>query len=62
MKAVVGAVLQRDKRMQQGVLPYVDDLLVDEDIVSAEEVIQHFARYGLDCKPPQRAADGARLL
>lgn len=62
MKGVVRAVLERDERMKRGVLPYVDDLLIDEDIVSADEVVQHFARYGLDCKPPERAADGARLL
>ena len=62
MKAVVKAVLERDDRLVRGVLPYVDDLLVDEDIVSADEVVQHFQSYGLECKPPQRAADGARLL
>ncbi|XP_043223552.1 uncharacterized protein LOC122382380 [Amphibalanus amphitrite] len=55
-------VLELDERVQRGVLAYVDDMLVDEDIVSAEEVVQHFQRYGLECKPPQRAADGARML
>ena len=48
--------------MERAVLPYVDDLLVDEDVVSADRVVEHFARYGLECKPLQRAADGARLL
>ena len=62
MKAVVGAILKRDEAVNRGVLPFVDDLLVDEDIVSAEQVVAHFARYGLQCKPPQRAAHGARLL
>ncbi|XP_043244736.1 uncharacterized protein LOC122393130 [Amphibalanus amphitrite] len=62
MKAVVKKVLQLDERVQRGVLAYVDDLLVDEDIVSAEEVVQHFKRFGLECKPPQRAADGTRML
>ena len=62
MKAVVRAVLERDAAVARGVLPYVDDLLVDEDVVSAEHVVEHFARYGLACKPPVRAADGARLL
>ena len=62
MKTVVRTVLEQDARMCRGVLPYADDLLVDEDIVSADEVVQHFARYGLECKPPQRAAEGARLL
>ncbi|XP_043212392.1 uncharacterized protein LOC122376558, partial [Amphibalanus amphitrite] len=62
MKAVVRAVLLQDEVVARGVLPYVDDLLVDEEIVSADHVVEHFARYGLDCKPPERAAEGARLL
>ena len=62
MKAVVRSVLEQDDTIGRGVLSYVDDLLVDEDIVSAERVIEHFSQYGLACKPPQRAADGARLL
>lgn len=62
MKAVVGAVLAEDADMQRAVLPYVDDLLVNEDIISADSVVRHFARFGLTCKQPERAADGARLL
>ena len=62
MKAVVRAILDQDETVGRGVLPYVDDLLVNEDVISAERVVQHFARYGLQCKPPQRAASGARLL
>ena len=62
MKAVVRTVLEQDPVMQRAVIPYVDDLCVNEDVVSAERVIAHFASYGLQCKPPERAADGARLL
>lgn len=62
MRAVVRAVLQQDPSVEQAVLPYVDDLLVNEDVMSAEQVIAHFARYGLECKLPERAASGARLL
>ena len=62
MKAVVRAVLDQDPDIERAVLPYVDDLLVNEDIVSAERVVAHFAQHGLDCKPPERAASGARLL
>ena len=62
MKAVVRAVLEQDPSVERAVLPYVDDLLVNEDIVSAERVIEHFAEYGLECKPPERAAAGTRLL
>ncbi|XP_043226962.1 uncharacterized protein LOC122384052 [Amphibalanus amphitrite] len=62
MKAVVRAVLDQDPDIGRAVLPYVDDLLVNEDIVSAERVVAHFAQFGLDCKPPERAASGVRLL
>ena len=62
MKAVVRTVLQQDPVMKRAVIPYVDDLCVNEDVVSAERVIAHFASYGLQCKLPERATDGARLL
>ena len=62
MKAVVRSVLEQDPEVQRAVLPYVDDLLVNEDVLSAERVVAHFAKYGLDCKPPERAVSGARLL
>ena len=62
MRAVIREVLARDPDVNRAVLPYADDLLVNEDVVSAERVVAHLRDNGLECKPPQRAADGARLL
>ncbi|XP_037093010.1 uncharacterized protein LOC119112829 [Pollicipes pollicipes] len=62
IKAVVRSVLEQDAVVQRAVLPYVDDLLVNEDVLSAERVVVHFAEFGLDCKHPERAASGAWLL
>ena len=62
MKSVVREVLAQSPRLAEAVLPYADDLLVDEAAVSAEEVAQHFARFGLACKSPERVASGARML
>ena len=62
MKAVVRTVLEQDPQMETAVLPYADGLLVNEDGVSAEQVVSHFAKYGLTCKAPERVADGARML
>ena len=59
MKAVVQAVLDQDDRIRKAVLAYVDDLFVDESVAKADEVIAHFAGFGLKCKAPQRVADGA---
>ena len=62
MKAVVRAVLQQDSDVDRATIPYVDDLCVNEDIISADQVVEHFRTYGLECKPPERASHGARLL
>ena len=62
MKAVVRAVLSQCPTMTEAVLPYVDDLCVNEDLVNADDVVAHFSKFGLECKPPERATNGARLL
>ena len=62
MRSVVKTILAQHPKLESGVLGYVDDLLVDESVVDAEEVVEHFKRFGLECKPPVRAADGARVL
>ena len=63
MKAVVQKVLDQDERIKRAVLAYVDDLLVDENTATADEVIAHFARFGLECKAPQRVThEGMRAL
>ena len=62
MKAVVREVLSQCPTMMKAVLPYVDDLCVNEEIVSADEVVAHFFKFGLECKPPERATGGARFL
>ncbi|KAK3878418.1 hypothetical protein Pcinc_017002 [Petrolisthes cinctipes] len=61
-KAVVKTILAQDANIESAVVPSVDDLLVNEDIVSAEQVATHFSAFGLECKPPNWAADGACLL
>ena len=62
MKKVVQTVLSQDAEVERATIPYVDDLCVNEDIVSADRVVEHFSRYGLECKPPERVQCGARLL
>ena len=41
---------------------YLDDIFVNEDVVSVQCVENHLLRYGLECKPAERVADGARVL
>ena len=62
MRAVLEAVLQQDPAVYEATSAYIDDVFVNEDIVSAETVQSHLRRYGLSCKPPERLRDGARVL
>ena len=62
MKAVVNRVLSLDATVHEGTSSYVDDILVREDVVSAQRVRQHLATYGLLTKEPERVGDGTRLL
>ena len=62
MKKVLSMALSWDKKIESATNPYVDDILVGEDIVSASVVKTHLERHGLVCKPAERIADGARVL
>ena len=44
MKTVLNKVLSIDVQVQQGTSSYVDDLIVNEDLVSAAHVRDHLAR------------------
>ncbi|KAG0717246.1 hypothetical protein GWK47_008176 [Chionoecetes opilio] len=62
MKAILKCVLSQDSVVKEGTSPYIDDILVNEDVVTTSRVEQHLARYGLTSKTPERVADGARVL
>ena len=62
MKSVFTAVLTQDETVDRATSSYLDDIFVNEDVVSDQCVENHLLRYGLDCKPTERVADGARVL
>ena len=62
MKAVLGKVLSMDADVERGTSTYVDDILVNEDVVTAEQVRSHLCGFGLVTKDPERVKRGARLL
>ena len=61
MTRILKEVLAKDPNIQRGTDHYIDDVIVDESIVSAEEVAAHLGKYGLATKPPE-AVDGGRVL
>ena len=64
MKSVLTAVLAHDETVDRATSSYLDDInfFVNEDVVSVQCVENHLLRYGLECKPAERVADGARVL
>jgi len=62
MKAVLAKVLSQDNTIQQATSPYLDDIFVNEDVASAEQVERHLCQFGLECKPAERLASGAKVL
>lgn len=62
MKAVIKTIQAQDLKIKCAILPYFDNLLVDEDLVSVEQATVHFSAFRLECKQAACAADGAWLL
>ena len=50
-----------NNKVCRGTDHYIDDIVVQESVVSAEAVRQHLTRYGLETKEPE-VLDGGRLL
>jgi hypothetical protein len=61
MTLILKEVLSSDRLISKGTDFYLDDILVDEDIVSVERVVEHLAIYGLVSKPPEKL-ENARVL
>ena len=61
MTAIVRKVLSLDPLVGQGTDSYIDDISVNESIVSAERVRDHLHRFGLQTKAPVALSD-ARVL
>ncbi|KAG0714885.1 hypothetical protein GWK47_001430 [Chionoecetes opilio] len=62
MKAVLNSVLSQDPIVRKGTSAYIDDILVNEDVVKASRVQEHLEKFGLTSKPCERLAEGARVL
>ena len=62
MSRILEKVLSLNDKIQSGTDNYLDDILVNEDVVSAEEVSRHLARFGLEAKPPERIGEGGKVL
>ncbi|XP_014775525.1 uncharacterized protein LOC106872883 [Octopus bimaculoides] len=61
MAVVLKSILGKEERIKKATSSYIDDILVDETIVPATEVVRHLERFGLIAKPPESMVEGAAL-
>jgi len=61
MCSIVNKVLSMDQRVRNGTDSYVNDIILNEQIVSSKTVIKLLEKYGLDAKPAEPLV-GSRVL
>ena len=61
MSKILKKVLSLDEAVFAGTSSYIDDIIVNENIVTAERVVAHLQKYGLETKPPEDL-EGGRVL
>ena len=62
MKAIVSTVLSQEEAVGNLVSAYINDIYVNEDVMPMTHVREHLARFGHECKDPERLEDGTRVL
>jgi transposase InsO family protein/predicted aspartyl protease len=61
MSLILAKVLSLDEQISVATDNYIDDILVNEDVVSTHTVTEHLDCYGLQTKPPEPIC-GAKVL
>lgn len=61
MTRVLREVLEQNAVINAATEPYIDDILVDENLVAAEVLVNHLKAFGLTAKAPE-GLDGGRAL
>src|SRR5678815_3553880 len=61
MMRILREVLAQDERIREATSHYIDDIIVNEDIVGAEDVVLYLASYGLVTKPVEGLVDNRVL-
>ena len=61
MTAIVNKVLAADDQIRSATDSYIDDIVVNEDKVAADQVVEHLCCHGLEAKPLKNV-NGGRVL
>ena len=61
MTSILRKVLSLDSEVRAGTDSYIDDIVVNNTVVTNERVVRLLRDYGLEAKPPE-SLDGSRVL
>ena len=61
MTRILKTVLGKRKDVEAGTSSYIDDILVDETVVTVAKVVHHLTKFGLATKSPAPLEGGAAL-
>lgn len=61
MAAILKTVLSKEDAVRRATSSYIDDILVDETVTTAEDVVKHLNSFGLIAKRPESLEGGAVL-
>ena len=61
MSKILKTVLKKDEQIYRATNSFIDDILVDEKIVSTQRLIEHLKKFGLVTKEPEPLKGGAAL-
>lgn len=61
MTSILKTVLGKRKDVEGGTSSYIDDILVDEAVVTTTAVVEHLKKFGLATKSPEPLEGGAAL-
>lgn len=62
MSAIMNVVMSQDKEIRRATSSYIDDVYVNENVVSSTRVKEHLERFVLVCKATEPLQDGANVL
>ena len=62
MKAIVSIVLAQEEQTMKAMSFYIDDIYVNEEITSVDEVKAKLESFGLTCQDPERLKYGTKVL
>ena len=62
MKPIVSTVLAQEEQTMKAMSVYIDDINMNEEIVSVDEVMAKLESFGLTYKDPEHLKHGAKVL